>query len=292
MTTGDCIGMKIMIEPNFDKRNAAECTQKVCDQLYGLGAVILVTGETAARIDVPYASVLEMESCLKQADAIIAIGGDGTIIHTAKHAVLYDKPVLGINAGRLGFLAGLEQNELHLLEKLVCQDYQIDRRMLLEIILRSEEQESRFLAMNDMVVSSGQAHMVDLDVYCMDRYVISYRADGVVLSTPTGSTAYAMSAGGPIVEPNMYSIGLTPICPHSLFGRTILFGPENILKLSISNGDTSHPYLIVDGEDGIPMKPTDTLTVQKSQVQVKLIRLCDKPFYEILNEKFLTRAKQ
>ena len=284
--------MNIMIEPNFDKNNAEQCTQKVCDLLHELGAKIFLKPEVAARLQVPYANTMDMDSCLEQSDVMIAIGGDGTIIHAAKHAVVYDKPVLGINAGRLGFLAGLEQDELHLLDKLVRRDYQVERRMLLEIVHRNEEGEQSFLAMNDMVVSGSLSHMVDLDVYCMDRYVISYRADGVVLSTPTGSTAYAMSAGGPIVEPNMYSIGLTPICPHSLFARTILFGPKNVLKLAISKMDTSHPYLIVDGEEGIPLQPSDSLIVRKSSTQVKLIRLCDKPFYEILNEKFLTRAGQ
>ena len=215
--------MKAMIMPNFDKKNAVACTKTVCSKLMEYGVEPWMADSCKSKLDLSFVVYGDFYQQLQNCDLLIAIGGDGTIIHSAKHAVVFDKPILGINAGRLGFLAGLEQDELDYLQQLAACNYQIEERMMLEVVHHSEKGEISYFALNDAVISKGAlARVIDLDIYCMNRYVSSYRADGIIFSTPTGSTAYALSAGGPIVEPAIDAIGMTPISPHSLFDRTIL----------------------------------------------------------------------
>lgn len=284
--------MKIMLLVNFDKKNALRCTEEVCDQLHQLNAEVLMKSDTRELFERPYISYGEFDAQLQSADVLIVIGGDGTIIHASKHAVEYGKPILGINAGRLGFLAGLEQCDIPKLEKLMAGEYTLESRMMLEAVHHQSSGQRTYVALNDIVVSKGAvSRMVDLNVYCMDRFVSSYRADGVIFATPTGSTAYSLSAGGPIMEPNMHSIALTPISPHSLFDRTILFSPENELKVTHNLQGESEMYLTVDGEQAVKIERNDALVVRKSRMQVQMIQLSGKPFYEVLNEKFITRSR-
>ncbi len=284
--------MNVLIIPNFEKKNAVACTREICHELKRFGGEVLMEEEKKAFVNLPDVCYGRFEEQIRISDVVIAIGGDGTIIHAAKRAVLYDKPVLGVNAGRLGFLAGLEQDEVPLLKKLVEGAYQTENRMMLEVGHHTSEGDHTYFALNDAVISKGAlSKMVESKIYCMGRFVTSYRADGIILSTPTGSTAYALSAGGPIVEPSLDSISLTPISPHSLFDRTILFAPDNELLIHTDAEPDTEIYLTIDGEEGIRISPQDRLTVKKSGILVKMIRLKEKPFYEVLNQKLLTRAK-
>ena len=189
---------------------------------------------------------LKKESMLQQCDLMIAIGGDGTFIHAAHDAARYDKEILGINAGSLGFLAGLEKTELHLLRALTEENYQIDKRMMLCV----EHYEGRMLlekhyCLNDAVFARGTSmRLCDISVHCGSSHVNDYFADGVIFATPTGSTAYSLSAGGPVLEPTIESVILTPICPHSLFSRSLIFRPESVFTLEIPLCDSqSHAHL-------------------------------------------------
>ena len=284
--------MNVLIIPNFEKKNTVACTREICHELKRFDAEVLMQEKEKAFVNLPDVCYGSFEQQIGVSDVVIAIGGDGTIIHTAKRAVLYDKPVLGVNAGRLGFLAGLEQDEIPLLKKLVEQDYQIENRMMLEVEHHTAVGNQVYFALNDAVISKGAlSKMVESKIYCMGRFVTSYRSDGIILSTPTGSTAYALSAGGPILEPSLDSISLTPISPHSLFDRTILFAPDNELLIQTDAEPDTEIYLTIDGEEGIRISPNDRLTVKKSSILVKMIRLQEKPFYEVLNQKLLTRAK-
>lgn len=284
--------MNVLIIPNFEKKNTVACTREICHELTRFGAGVLMEEEEKAFVNLPFVGYGTFEDQIRACDVVIAIGGDGTIIHAAKRAVLYDKPLLGVNAGRLGFLAGVEQNEIYLLKKLVERDYQTDSRMMLEVKHHTSQATHTYFALNDAVISKGAlSKMVESKIYCMGRFVTSYRADGIILSTPTGSTAYAMSAGGPILEPSLDSISLTPISPHSLFDRTIVFAPDNELLIHTDAEPDTEIYLTIDGEEGIRLSPEDRLTVKKSGISVKMIRLQEKPFYEVLNQKLLTRAK-
>ena len=164
--------------------------------------------------------------------------------------------------------------------------------MMLEVTLEEKSGRSRsFQALNDAVLSRGQISRIgDIEIACEGRPVSRYRADGIIAATPTGSTAYALSAGGPIVDPLLESIALTPICPHSLFSRTILFSPNQEIAVRAAEADVSPLFLTVDGEEGLPVGEGDRLRIRKSRTSVQLINLMGKRFYEVLNNKLLGRA--
>lgn len=280
--------MKAMIIPNLEKPTAKECTKEVADVLNKFGIEVLLCDYYNLILSDIKAQFLKYHEGINSCDVIIVIGGDGTIIHAAKHAVDSNKPLLGINVGRLGFMAGLEMSELSQLERLKDGNYNIEERMLLECVHHSSESQNKYLALNDIVVSNGAlSRIVDLDISCDERYIMSYRADGVIISTPTGSTAYSLSAGGPIIEPSINCISLTPICPHSLLSRTVIFKKENVITVRGSKLNCHPIYITVDGETGANLKKQDFVEIRRSDKTVKLITLKDKSFYEVLSNKFL-----
>lgn len=284
--------MKIMIIPNFDKKNTIACLERTCEILRELNIKILMDKVLQDVFFKDYIDYGEFYSQIDKASILIPIGGDGTIIHTAKHAVQKNKPILGINSGRVGFLAGLEPSELDNLKKLVGKNYKLQKRIMLEVTHKSGENEDRYLAFNDAVISKGAlSRMIETDIYCNDRYVISYRADGLIFSTPIGSTAYNLSAGGPILEPNSENIIMTPICPQSLFNRSIVFSSDNILKIGLSPDNDADTFLNIDGENVIKLCQNDLIIIKRSNIEVNMISVIEKPFYEILNDKFIKRAK-
>lgn len=280
--------MKALLMPNPDKEHAIECTRGVIRELSACGIPAMLDDRFRQMVgDIEGAEYLPFFDGLRQCDVVIAIGGDGTILHAAKHAVDEEKLLLGINVGRLGFMAGLEPAELSLLRRLPEKGYTIDRRMLLECTHITDGKRHEYLALNDIVLSNGAlSRMVDLDVFCDDKAVMSYRADGVIFSTPTGSTAYALSAGGPIVEPGMRSIILTPICPHSLVTRTVIFSADKVLRIEASPLNRNPIYLTVDGVEGAQIDPKDSLSIRQSEKSVQLISFMDTNFYETLSRKF------
>ena len=228
----------------------------------------------------------------KKSDLIITLGGDGTILNVAKGAAQADIPVLGINIGRLGFMAGIEADELAALPKLLTGSYQIEQRMMLEVCIQHEGQAAKhYYALNDAVVSKGAvSRIIDISVTCNGRFVWNYRADGLILATPTGSTAYSLSAGGPVIDPAIESVVVTPICPHSLISRTMLFSPESSLGVKVDDLESRQAFLTVDGQEIITLQQKDEIAVTRAAVKAKLIRLKDTAFYEVLNRKFLERG--
>ncbi|MFZ2538280.1 MAG: NAD(+)/NADH kinase [Oscillospiraceae bacterium] len=280
--------MKAMVIPNLDKVNAKECTKKVIVELNSLSIDVLISDRHSEELSGIKACFVEFFDGIKSCDVVIAIGGDGTIIHAAKHAVEVDKPLLGINVGRLGFMAGIEMSELSQLLGLKNGSYSIEERMLLECVHITKNDENTYLALNDVVVSNGAlSRIIELDISCGDRQIITHRADGIILSTPTGSTAYALSAGGPVIEPSMNCISLTPICPHSLLSRTVIFKENSQITVRGSALNLHPIYITVDGEDGAKLEEQDSILVRRSEKTVKLITLNDKSFYEVLSNKFL-----
>lgn len=278
--------------PNLDKKNAVKCTGQIVQKLmeYNIDSMMDVRYQQ----HFPNLSIAfpDFNDAINEADVVIAIGGDGTIIHSAKYAVLYDKPLLGINVGRLGFMAGLEMDELLLLKKLIDNNYKIEERMMLKCLHYAGDKVNEYLALNDVVVSNGAlSRIIDLDIMCENKPIVSYRADGVILSTPTGSTAYALSAGGPIVEPSLNSICLTPICPHSLVARPVIFSDKKVITVKGAKLNMHPIYITVDGEQGAQLEQGDKLEVMKSKKVVKLINLNAKSFYEVLNQKFRLRTE-
>ena len=258
--------MKAIIIPNYEK-NGAE---------YILGAVKTIL--TNNRIEF---AVSENVDNISGYDVIITIGGDGTIIHAAKAGARANIPILGINAGRVGYLADISRDELETLSALKDATYSIEERMLLEVTLG----ENKYYCLNEAVITKGSlSRMIDIKV-SVDGSPISYRADGLIAATPTGSTAYSMSAGGPIVDPALDLFILTPICSNSLFDRPILLNRDSVINISTLCPANTDVYLTIDGEQSIKLSPTDTLSIKRADYTAKLIRIKNNSFYETLSEK-------
>lgn len=211
--------MKIALLPNLTRSHALSVTDDVCKYLEKYNAEYYFETETAEKICHKIKAVgLPEAELLSLCDVAIAIGGDGSLIHAARKAVKYKKPILGVNAGNLAFMAGIEKNELELLKELIEGNYTIDKRMMLDVTVKNGSCEKTLdCCLNDVVIARGeQIKLVKLNVECDGQQINDYYADGIIISTPTGSTAYSLSAGGPVVDPKIESILLTPICTHSL----------------------------------------------------------------------------
>lgn len=218
---------------------------------------------------------------LNKYDLIISVGGDGTIISAAKFAVQHNLPILGINAGHMGFLCGMQGDEIDSLSKLVSEEYFVRKRMLLEIVYESR----KWIAVNDAVITKPTYHgFVNLKVYDNEDFVINYRADSVLFSTPVGSTAYSLSNGGPISDPSLKFIAMSPICAHSLISRTNLFSEKSVLNVQI--GSENEACLILDGVAVKIIKQNSKVQIKKSEKNLKLIYLKDIHFFELVKNKF------
>lgn len=276
--------MIVAVLPNLDKRGSSETVEKMaaffkdCEITAYLPDSICCAGYEHA----------PEEELFKIADVIVTIGGDGTIIRFAKQAALYDKAVLGVNAGRVGYLANIEQNEYKLLSKLKNGEYQIEERMMIHITVKENGNVvNEFDALNDAVISSGYlSRIIDVTASVDGGEVIVYHADGLIASTPTGSTAYSMSAGGPVIDPSMNCVCLTPICSHSLAAKPILISGEKTLKLKAFSKKRTDICLSVDGRKVLNIKPFTEIYITESKQKVKLIRLNERSFYKTLSLKF------
>lgn len=276
--------MIVAVIPNLDKRGSSETVEN-------MAAFFKECGITAYLPDDICCSGYEhapMEELYKIADIIITIGGDGTIIRFAKRAALDGKAVLGINAGRVGYLANIEQNEYNLLSKLKSGEYTIEERMMLCISVKENGNiVGEYEALNDAVISSGYlSRIIDVTASVDGGDVITYHADGLIAATPTGSTAYSMSAGGPVIDPTMKCVCLTPICSHSLAAKPILIGGEKELKLKAYSKKRTDIYLSVDGRKVTAVKPFTEIYISQSKNSVKLVRINDRSFYKTLSLKF------
>lgn len=275
--------MRIAVVPNLTKKEAKACTGQVLSMLEACGCETVLKTDLFDKNGVYHETV---DKSLCSCDILIAVGGDGTIIHTAKAAASLNKPILGINAGKLGFTAGVESHELSLISNLLKGDYWEERRVMLSVEVFSKMGKRDYLAMNDAVVSGELAKIMD---YCMalgENSGYRCRADGFIVATPTGSTAYSLSAGGPVVEPGMDCIIYTPICPHSLFNRSVVFGIGTKLTVDIPD-NLCRLFLTVDGEEPVELYAGDKLEFSRSQQTARFIRLNRNNFYDILNQKII-----
>lgn len=278
--------MKIALLPNLTRKNALQVSLNVCAELERLGMEYCIKRDYKNDFSSTKAEFADVDEMIEKCDIIIAVGGDGTIIHAAK----FGKPTLGINAGRIAFMAGLEPTELEMLENLKKESYELDRRMMLkaEIISPDGEILSTHYCVNDAVIARGlQIKMDDFIVEHNGKFLNKYTADGIIFSTPTGSTAYNLSAGGPVVDPQIESILLTPICTHSLFSRALIFKPDSEFVLR-GKGDVDIG-LSCDGEDAIPIGAGCSVRIVKADMYGEFIRIKNETFLEILNSKLEQR---
>lgn len=284
--------MTVALYINITRNNAYEVALNVYEKLRSLGVDILIIDDVKGAFDCPGAVFEAAEKAVSLCDVLVTVGGDGTIIHSAHIAALYDKPILGINAGRLGFLAGVEKEELDLLKNLIDGNYLIDNRMMLSVKkYESDRFVKEYLCLNDVVIARGAStHMCEIETKSNGRIVRSYYSDGLIVATPTGSTAYSLSAGGPVVDPAIEGLILTPICPHSMLSRSMIFKADSEIDITVGNSDISLPIFSCDGEDGISMTENTRLTVTRSDKVSKIIRIKSDSFADILNRKLIERS--
>lgn len=239
-------------------------------------------------VEVPgHLKFFPMEEAFRKADLLVCFGGDGTILHAAKDAQLHGIPVLGVNLGSVGFMAELEVDQLNLLARLPEGKYQQEERMMLDVAVRREGRIIfRDTALNDAVITKGAvARIIDLDVKADGVLVGRFSGDGVVVSTPTGSTAYSMSAGGPIVEPTAENLMVTPICPHALHARSYVLDRNRAVAVKMGKLTRKTAYLSVDGGKAFRLGGSDQVELRRSEAKARLARLTSRSFYAVLNQK-------
>ena len=222
------------------------------------------------------------------AEMVICFGGDGTILHMAKAATKRDIPILGVNIGTMGFMAELESSELDKLALLADGNYRLDNRMMLDVtIQRDRDIIYHDICLNDVVITKGAvARIVHLQVKCDGVCALESGGDGVIISTPTGSTAYNFSAGGPIVEPDARNIIITPICPHEVGSRCIVASDRRTVTVEMVHNARRNAYLSADGGRAVRLNMGDVATIKKSKLETKLVRLKDRSFYDVVSAKF------
>jgi NAD+ kinase len=243
-------------------------------------------------IDIETASVLNIEGSPRSqipllSDIIIVLGGDGTMLSVCRLVGDQGIPILGINIGGLGFLTEVHRDEIYdVFEKVLAEECSFEERMMLTAkVHRQSECIAEYVVMNDVVVNKGAlARIIDLETYINHDYVTTFKADGLIVSTPTGSTAYALSAGGPILYPTLNCIVLAPICPHMLTNRPIVL-PDDVVIEIILRSQTEDVFLTLDGQVGFSLKLNDIVEVKKSIFKTKLLTPCGKDYFQILRTK-------
>ena len=246
--------------------------------------IFLDTG-TAAIIN--ESSSYEKREISQQADLLIVLGGDGTLLSVARAAHPHNIPILAVNLGSLGFLAEISIDELYpTLENILAGKFEIENRMLLNAcIWRNGEKVEDHNVLNDVVINKGAvARVINLQVLVNGQYMTSYRADGLIIATPTGSTAYSLSAGGPIIHPSMHTLVLSPICPFTLTNRSILIPDQSIIQVKLA-AEYDDVRVTLDGQEGYDMRAGDILEIKKTKTPLQLIRGPNKNYYQILRDK-------
>ncbi|MEA1939827.1 MAG: NAD(+)/NADH kinase, partial [Candidatus Caldatribacteriota bacterium] len=228
------------------------------------------------------------EEFLNVIEVVISLGGDGTLLRTARLVAPKNIPIFGVNLGGLGFLTQIGIDDIEKsLEKLYQQKYSLEERMMLCCCVKRKNKEiGKFIVLNDIVIGKGAfARIICLATYVNDDYVITYSADGLVISTSTGSTAYSLSAGGPIVNPQINSILITPICPHTLSARPLIIGENDLVKIDLESGGEEEAMITIDGQEGFYLERKDKIIIKRSNYSAKLITFKKKSFYAVLREK-------
>ena len=282
--------MTVYISPNPGKAMAYGISQRAAQILLTHGAQVLMQDGLQAECMTMGVVYLSQKECLERTDVILIIGGDGTILHEANLSLEYRKPILGINLGRCGFLATCEVDEMESKLSAVARgEYFLDNRMLLYVrVLGDNSWEGH--ALNDVVMTKGRLQQaVDFSIYCDDILVEHYRGDGVIVATPTGSTAYSLAAGGPILDSQTKGIVVTPICPHSLASPAMVFAQERKINLCVGQVADEEVFISCDGDAGYSVKAGATAEVRLSDQVVQLITFSKADQFQAIDQKLRGR---
>lgn len=277
---------RIGIIPNLSKDNNLHLTESITKWLLDNNQEVLINNGIAIKLGKPELGT-KNEDIYMNSDFIIVLGGDGTLLNIARQSAYYEVPLFGINLGHLGFLTEVEAEEMFpALEKLIKGEYEIEKRMMLEATVETDNiQKEKSVALNDIGITKGPfSRIIRMGIYINDDFVDLYSADGVVISSPTGSTAYSLSAGGPIVSPDVEVMIVTPICPHILHSRSIVVSNNDEVKVEVCNNN-NEVMLTVDGQQGYKLKAGDIVTVRQAQCYTNLVKLKDRNFFQVLRKK-------
>lgn len=279
---------KLFIHPNPTKKGMKEIVTEMIPQLIGLGFVLYMD-ECSECIPDNHNDIIltSYKDAIEIAECLLVIGGDGTILRIAIDAAIANKPILGINMGTVGFIPELELNELHLMKALITEEFEYDTRMMLDISVISSTGETVFhkTALNEASISKGSlSKIIRLSLNVNGKSTIAFAGDGVIVCSPTGSTAYSLSAGGPILEPSSSCIAVTPICPHTLGIKSFVLRSDHRIEVFVNPG-TNSAFLLADGSVPVQVTENDTIVIKKSDLSISLIRIKGLGFYEIISRK-------
>ena len=282
----------IILCPNPDRDHGMKATKTAIQLLQELGFQTAVCSPKAGAFGDLAVKPLLTE--LKNASLIITLGGDGTILHLAKLAALNRIPMLGINMGGLGFLAELEVNSLQAMRGLKNWDFPIEERMMLDVsVLRDGKQIYTNMGLNDAVIREGPiSHVIHLKISSDGKHLADIAGDGAIIATPTGSTAYSLSAGGPVVEPCAQTMLLTPICTHNMRLSSYVLSPEHTLTVELERNGRKPVYLFVDESRAFPLRSNDVVQIRRSRHVTRLAHLSEKSFCEVFAQKMLPGGLQ
>lgn len=270
---------KVYVLPNNEKQNVLEALEGICRKIREWGHIC----EVSAIPENP-----ESARHLADADYLIVLGGDGTIIQVARATVEINVPIIGINYGKIGYMAALGSDNIDRLSAVLDGDFTVTERMMLDVdVIKGDKSVRSFSrALNEAVVSNGPIpHLVEFDLYCDGKLCQHMRSDGIIIATPTGSSAYSMSAGGPVMDPSLSCICATPICPHHLNSRPVIFGGESVLEIRNAVCRNNYIYLSVDGKEVFEISSGDVVRIAKSKHSVSIVSSRNNSFIEVLNSK-------
>ena len=282
----------IFIYPNLRKESARAILPAVCEQLHGEDVQLILPNQLRSSThelhdEVMALDYMETSEAVRLADAAVVLGGDGTMLRIARAAAQNELPLLGINVGHVGFMTELEPAELGEMRGLLDGKYSIDSRMMLHVAV---ERHGRVVykndALNDIVIAKGTAfRVVRVGISADGEEVTRFNGDGVIAATPTGSTAYGLSAGGPVIEPSAENLAVIPICAHALAAKSFVFAPERTLAITARCEGGSEVFITADGGQGFAVRPDDRVLITRSALRTRLIRLKGNSFYRILQQK-------
>lgn len=258
---------------------------KLCAWLKERQLFVLCEKELATKLKLEEQSKARIS---EQADLIVVLGGDGTLLSIARHIKRSDLPILGVNLGGLGFLTAITLNELFIvMTEVLGGHFSLSPRMVLKVsCYRRNQPVSNYNVLNDVVINKGaMARIIELKTVIDDNFVNTFKADGLIFSTPTGSTGYSLSAGGPIVYPTLNSITVAPICPHTLSNRPLIVPSEVTIETTLASTDSDDVFLTLDGQVGFSMQPLDKVTITRASHDIKLVASPSKTYFEVLRNK-------
>ncbi|MBE7042219.1 MAG: NAD(+)/NADH kinase [Ruminococcaceae bacterium] len=273
---------RFLIKPNPKMEHVREGIWNVANSLRELGATVLMEHQYRCLGEIEEIKYCTSEEVDQVAEAVLVLGGDGTLLRAAHETRL---PLLGINFGHLGFISELTKEETDLFSRLIEDDFQIESRMMLRCVrIRNGEENKPFYALNDIVTSRGTGESIlRMNLLIDDAYADTYLADGLIVTTPTGSTAYALSAGGSILEPDVEALEITPVCPHMLRARSLVVSSQR--KIAIMLAEEKSAHVVADGIALYDIQAGDRLEIKRGEKETRFIRVHSRSFYDILHEK-------